>query len=371
LESTGTTADTPSAATPAGSIAYAVELITVNPARLKDWRGSATDEALSLGGPCPECGHATSGAVPRQLSALEARIVPAGPERLTVRLDCACQEPHAGRPDNVTTGCGRTWLAATTTTGGTVALAPAPVPDPELAAAIQAVHDLAPAQLNDVRSAAGKWMGGVSALAGLFSLTGVAITRTTVAGLATSWQVLVALAALASVALAGWAIYLTYQAAYGWPTTADVSTDDKRLAWWKKQEEVPFAMAEKLRQGVLAAAGSLAAIVVTIGLLWFAPQKPAGSLVQATLTDGTVACGTLLPTAGDHVPFSAPAGLVMQLASNGSVVLVPVKSLASVSPVSSCLAPRRAGPSRGSKGMRAFWRPISAFPAAGVIAITK
>jgi hypothetical protein len=336
LESTGTTPNTSSAAAPAGSIPYAVELITVNSAQLSDWRGSATDEALSLGGTCPACGHATSGAVPRRLSALGERAIMAGPERLTVRLDCACQEPHAARPDNAAAGCGRAWLAVTTTTGGTVTLAPAPVPDPEMAAAIQAVDDLAPQQLSDVRSAAGKWIGGVSALAGLFSLTGVAITRTTVAGLGTTWQVLVALAALASVALAGWAIYLIYQAAYGWPTTADVDTDENRLAWWKKQQDAPFATAEKLRQGVRAAAGSLAAIVVTVGLLWFAPQQSAGSLMQATLTSGTVACGTLLPTAGDHVPFSAPAGLVLQLASNGSVVLVPMKSLSSVSPVKSC-----------------------------------
>jgi hypothetical protein len=274
--------------------------------------------------------------VARELSALVARVALAGPERLTVRLDCACQEPHSGRPDNVTAGCGRAWVAVTATTGGTVTLAPAPVPDPEQAAAVQAVHDLGPQQLADVRSAAGKWMGGVTALVSLFSLTGVAITRTTVAGLGSTWQVLVALAALAAVALAGWAIYLIYDAAYGWPTTADVSTDDKLLAWWRKQQEAPFATAGKLRQGVLAAAGSLAAIVVTLGLLWFAPQATAGSLVQATLTNGTVACGTLLPTAGDRVPFSAPAGLVMQLASNGSVVLVPMKSLASVSPVKSC-----------------------------------
>lgn len=336
LESTGTTASTSSAATPAAGIAYAVELITVNSAQLTNWRGSATDEALSLGGPCPACQDATTGTVARRVSELGERAIMAAPERLTVRLDCACQEPHAGRPDNVTAGCGRAWLAVTTTTGGTVALASAPVPDPQQAAAIQAVQDLAPQQLADVRSAAGKWMGGVTALVSLFSLTGVAITRSTVAGLGTTWQVLVALGALAAVAAAGWAIYLIYQAAYGWPTTADVSTDDKRLAWWKQQQEAPFASAGKLRQGVLAAAGSLAAIVVTIGLLWFAPQPSAGSLVQATLTNGTVACGTLLPTAGDHVPFSAPAGLVMQLASNGSVVLVPMKSLASVSPVASC-----------------------------------
>jgi hypothetical protein len=356
----------------AGDIGYLAALITADSAQLADWHGTATDEALTLDGVCPACGHDSPNFVLRKIAVLEARAVAAaGPVRLTVRLDCTCIEHHDGQPDTRTAGCGRSWLAVTLTEAGIVRVGPAggapngplppvpggpvpggpapgepgtdgpspdgpasnkagAVPDPaEVAAATQAIEALGKTQLADISGAAEKWIGGVTALFGLFSIAGVTLTRGTVTALGTQWQVLVAVAGMASLLLAGWSVYLMYQAAYGWPTTVDVSDDTEKVLWYRRQAQLPFRRAERMRAGVRAAAGALAAVAVTALLLWFAPQQQAAApLTQATLTGGSVVCGTLLP--------GTPGTTVIRRASDGTAVSIPLRSVAALTPVSSC-----------------------------------
>jgi hypothetical protein len=85
-----------------------------------------------------------------------------------------------------------------------------------------------------------------------------------------------------------------------------------------------------LKTGVRTAVVSLAALAVTVGLLWSAPQQaPATPLTQVTLTDGSRVCGTLLPA-------TAAGRATIRRASDGAAISIPLRSLAALTAVSSC-----------------------------------
>ena len=200
----------------------------------------------------------------------------------------------------------------------------------EIAVATRAVQDAAQSQLVTLTDAAQKWIAGVTAILGLFSLAGVTFTRTAVTALVTPGQVVVAVLEVIVVGLAGGSVYLMCRAAYGWPVTVDVSDTDKLLKWYDDQQKRPARRAKQLRLGVHLALGALAAIVVTAGVLSFAPQQqPASPIVKATLTSGSVVCGTLLPQTTAGVP-------VIRRASNSVAVPIPVRTLAALTVVASC-----------------------------------
>jgi hypothetical protein len=237
---------------------------------------------------------------------------------------------HPGRPAGVTTGCGRTWFAvAAAAADGTVSLAPVPAPpDPALAAAAQALRAAGPQQLADIRNAAEKWIGGVTALFGLFGLAGVLTTRSTLTSLAAGWQAVIAITAAVAAGLAGLAVYRIYRAAYGWPVTYPVNTNQELLAWYDTQGAAPRIQAGYLRDGVRAAGGALLALVVTAGFLLFAPaQTPTVPFVQVTLTDGSQVCGTLLPAA---------PGATLIRPSDGTSVDLSARSIEAETVVTAC-----------------------------------
>ena len=117
----------------------------------------------------------------------------------------------------------------------------------------------------------------------------------------TGWQVGIALASLAAVGLAAWAIYRAYQEAYGWPKTRWIDNDADQVAWYRDQLSAPERAAHRLRMAVQAAGASLAALLVAVGLLWFAPAaEPVVPLVHLTERGGTVLCGNVLTSAIDR-----------------------------------------------------------------------
>jgi hypothetical protein len=310
-------------------IAYAVEYLLVSAAQLTNWSGSESDADLIVTGPCPMCGDDAPNSIPVQVTAFES-FVPVG--RRTVLLTCTCNSAHPGRPDNVSSGCGRSWIAVAVSDAGLVTLEPLQESsvDPELRAALQELHDIGPAQLDDVRRAAEKWIGGVTALFSLLGVVGITVTRDTVTSSDILWQILIGIPALVAVTLAGFSIFRIYQAAYGWPTTSVIHDDTALRAWYRARETAPLIRAGHLRAGVLFASLSLATLVATAGLLWFAPRQPTPSpLTRATLTDGSQVCGTLLPA-------SDMPGPRIRRASDGSVTIVPLPSLVDLSAVASC-----------------------------------
>lgn len=312
-------------------IKYATERVTVNAAQLASWHGSTSADVLSLSGPCPVCGETSPHEVRRQVTAREGGAAkPAAV--MTSDLKCACEEQHPGRPNTESTGCGRSWYLRTMVAAdGTLTVVPlSAAVDPALAVARKALDDAGPQQLTDLRSVAEKWIGGVTALFSLFGLAGVTITRSTVTDLSTGWQVGIGIAATASISVAGLAIYWIYRAAYGWPVTRPVSSDHEVLAWYRTRLAAPRVQAGYLRNGVQAAGGALAALVITVGLLWFAPQQPTATpLVRATLRDESRVCGTLLPETASGVSR-------IRRPSDGTVVLIPLRSIVGLTGAAAC-----------------------------------
>ena len=309
-------------------IRYAAERITIGAAHLQAWSASPTGATLNLTGPCPACGHDAPNNVPLQVTALEGMTAQAA-HTLTAALRCTCDQPHPDRPADVPRGCGRSWtIVATSSADGRMSLS-APT-DPALVTAAEALRDAAPRQLSDLRSAAEKWIAGITALYGLFGLAGVIISRDSVAKLTTGWQIAIAASAFLAVTLAAWAIYWIYRAAYGWPKVRSVRDDDELRAWYAAQLAAPATSATLLRAGVRAAAASLAALALAVGLLWFAPPAaPVTPLIQVTLDDGSQVCGTLLP---------APAGPNARIRSHadGIVILIPLSQIAALTSVANC-----------------------------------
>ena len=309
-------------------IRYVAERITIDAVHLQAWSASPAGTTLNLAGPCPACGHDAPNSVPLEVTALEA-MTPRTSRTLTAALRCTCDQPHPDRPADVPRGCGRNWsIVATSAADGRVSLSS--LADPALVTAAEALRDAAPRQLGDLRSAAEKWIAGITALYGLFGLAGVVITRDSVAKLTTGWQIAIAASALVAVALAAWSIYWIYRAAYGWPKVRSVRDDDELRAWYAAQLAAPAASAALLRAGVRAAAASLAALTLAVGLLWFAPvAAPVTPLIQATLENGSQVCGTLLPTtAGPTVRIRSSA--------DGTVAVIPLSQIARLTSVAAC-----------------------------------
>jgi hypothetical protein len=307
------------------AIKYVTERVTIEEAQLTSWRAWIDGQFLKLAGRCPVCAHESRAEVPRQVIALEAV---AGTHALTVSVSCACEQVHANRPDGVA-GCGRRW-SCTATTDAESQVTLSPLADPTLEAAAEALNTSGTEQVTEIRAAAEKWIGGVTAIFSLFGLAGIIITRTTLAGLSTWWQVGIAAAAAASIALAALAIYRTYRAAYGWPVTYSVIDDDELRDWYSAQQKAPAVQARYLRDGIRGAGAALAVLVITVGLLWFAPQQQAAApLVRATLSDGSQVCGTLLPATDSGTPR-------IRRASDGAAVSVPLRSLTGLTGVTAC-----------------------------------
>ena len=309
-------------------IRYLTERITIDAVHLQAWSPSSAGTTLNLTGPCPACGHDAPNSIPLEVTALEVMTAPAS-RTLTAALRCTCDQPHPDRPADVPRGCGRSWsIVASSSAGGRVSLSA--LVDPTLVTAAEALRDAAPRQLGDLRSAAEKWIAGITALYGLFGLAGVVITRDSVAKLTTGWQIAIAASALVAVALAAWSIYWIYRAAYGWPKTRSVRDDDELRAWCAAQLAAPAASAALLRAGVRAAGASLAALTLTVGLLWFAPvAAPVTPLIQATLENGSQVCGTFL---------SATAGRAARIRSSadGTVAVIPISQIAELTSVATC-----------------------------------
>lgn len=307
---------------------YVAERITIDPADLTAWSASVAGATLNLLGACPVCGHDAPNNVPLQVTALEGMMAQV-PRTLTAALQCTCDQPHMGRPADIPHGCGRSWsIIATSSADGRVSLS-APT-DPTLVAAAEALRDAAPRQVGDLRSAAEKWIAGITALYGLFGLASVSITRDTVAKLTTGWQLAIAFAALIAVALAAWAIYWAYRAAYGWPKVHSVRTDEELRAWYAAQLAAPATSAALLRTGVRTAGASLAVLIFTVGLLWFAPETaPVTPLMRATLDNGSQVCGTLLPATGSRAAR-------IRRSADGTVVLIQISRIVELTAVVTC-----------------------------------
>ncbi len=309
-----------------GNIVYSAERVTIDAERLRAWSATKTGAVISLVGRCPRCGHDAPNQVPLRAVALESSSL--GERTLTASLVCTCVQPHPQRPVEMQRGCGCMWSVVVTNEDDGALRLSAPN-NPALVEAADALRQATLRQLSDLRSAGEKWIAGITALYGLLGFAGLT-ARGAIVQLGTGWQIGVAVAALAAISLAALAVYWAYRAAYGWPKVRSVRNDEELLAWYADQLAAPERSAAMLRAGVRSAGASLGALVVLVGLLWFAPtQSPSAPMIRTALKDGSVLCGTVLPSAQTNT-------LRLGQFSGSAVISIPISQIDGLTSVSRC-----------------------------------
>ena len=255
-------------------IAYAHELAPATDAQIRTWQVFPATAArpLTVTGACPACDDqcevpiidiVVQGGAP---AAYEAAPV----SHLTRQIICNCRVDHQS-PAGVPAGCGRYWLATLSLkTDGDYTMAVER--DLQLLPAATALNEAARSQDKRVQATAEKWLGAVTGIYGLFSLTGIATAKDALVGLSGASKWLVALALLAGLATAGSALVLGYLAAYGWPRAVEVNDNEQLKLWYAALRDYSKTAAQRLQAAILLTFGSLACLSVVMLLVWFLPR---------------------------------------------------------------------------------------------------
>ncbi|MET9886453.1 hypothetical protein ABZZ20_25605 [Streptomyces sp. NPDC006430] len=309
---------------------------------LLGWRveRAADGRILAVFGPCPNCGHLTRQNVEESVLTLdyaeraagagEATPAPLPPPtaRMTRICDCACNVAHANGSAKPVMSCGSWWLVTIALDEGAVVPVRAAT-DASLLPALRAVQEVTTAEESRLRSSAEKWIAAVTALVGLFGLTGVVVGKDAFTGLSPWARGCAGGAALLAAAFAAAAITQSYRAAYGWPVVVDLGNDQLLTTWFAGRRTHLSQAAAQLRRGVRWALAALAALVVALGCIWFWPRTaPAGAFVEVTRADDSTVCGTLLDSTTER-------GLRIRR-PNGTVETVGAAELGPVRIVNSC-----------------------------------
>ncbi|MFF4382541.1 hypothetical protein [Kitasatospora sp. NPDC001547] len=293
------------------SPAYEPGQYPVTDTELVMWTVVRSDEGeiLRIKGPCPSCGHDTAQQVEGR--ALDRLAVAAGGSapppppaaRMTRICECACSEPHpdgSTPPQNMRT-CGRWWLVSImldrSVPGQQEVVAAL---DDSLLTAARAAKEMAATEEKRLRTSAEKWIAGITALIGLFSLSGVVVGKDSFTGLPDEPRALAGFAAAAAIGCAVVAVMKSYRAAYGWPIDVDISNDELLKKWFDNRRDYISTAVNDLKTGVRLSLISLGSLALAAGFIWFWPRdSPTGPLVQVVRTDDARICGTLLNTTVD------------------------------------------------------------------------
>lgn len=214
--------------------------------------------------------------------------------------------------------------------------------DPLVAQAALELASPVSVELTSARTLAEKWLPGLAALYGLFAIAGAVVGKDTVKDLSDEARNGLFAALTVGAFLAALSIVLGYAAAFGWLRIGkgqDVSTDDKLLRWYgTKGRKAVVSVARRLWIAVGAALGSLACLIVSLGLVWLGPpRKPVTAPVTVTyLQNGQTAakaslCGTITadPTP-QHIALRVTDGPATQTIS------LPAAWVEKIEPTKSC-----------------------------------
>ncbi|MFI5529953.1 hypothetical protein ACIA8O_15565 [Kitasatospora sp. NPDC051853] len=261
-------------------------------------------EIVAIEGPCPRCGHPTEQRVEERIftggaGAAAAPVAPA--DRMTRLCGCACGQDHPGAKEATErTGCGSWWVVTIVRAEGLKASVRV-AQDPNLLPALREAQEIGRTEAARIRSSAEKWIAGVSALLGLFGLTGVVVGKDAFTGLDAAARWVAGGATLLALGLAAAAVVCSYKAAYPFPVEVDIGNDQRLALWFAGRRRHLRKSVGNLRMGVALSLMSLAALVAAVACLWFWPRSaPSGSLVEMTLADDSRVCGELLDSRADR-----------------------------------------------------------------------
>lgn len=292
------------------TVTYKAGRYLVTDAELAGWSVVESDDViLSIKGKCPSCGHDTTQSVQSHLldelakGAAGANVSLPPTERMTRVCECACGQNHPDPkdPHQMWPCCGRWWLATIRITSVGRDQRVMAAADESLLGAAQAARQVAADEETRLRSSAEKWIGAITALIGLFGLSGVLTGANAFANLPGIARLIAGIAAGAAFLAGGRAIVLSYRAAYGWPVDVDVSTDAKLQAWYTQRRNRLTVAVSDFKTAVYFAAAAAVFLAVAVGCIWFWPAAaPANPLVMVTRVDDSQVCGTLLNSSADQ-----------------------------------------------------------------------
>lgn len=256
-------------------IEYADEFVQATDNLVASWRVFVPQGARlpTLIGNCPTCNHECEAEV---TDVVVQGGIPASAERapieiMTRQIICNCRHNHQ-QPASVP-GCGRSWLVALGLQhDGSYALSVQK--DTRLLPPAVALNKALAQQNARIQGAAEKWIGAVTAIYGLFSITGIATAQKALSGMSTESKSLVAIALVVGLACAGSALISGYVAAYGWPNAVGVRNDKELQEWYAALQGYAVTAARRLQWAVLLSFCSLGTLAVVMLLVWFLPRHP-------------------------------------------------------------------------------------------------
>jgi hypothetical protein len=256
---------------------------------LDDWVVVANDDGgYVVSGRCPRCDHPTVAGVSDMV--VTVRDTGPGPDK-TREVHCACTTTHRKAPAG-TLGCGARWLVGLVHDPADGWQVVQGNDDARLAAIAldAAVAD----ESKNLSTVAEKWLPGIVALYGLFGLAGLATSADEVGALAYGAKVAVAVLGVLGLLATGGAIVCSYLAAYGWPKAADVSDDEKLMAWYEGRRQRLQDRAELLTAAVGLSIAAAALLTLALGTVWFGPTAKTPSPEVTVTYDGGTVCGEVV-----------------------------------------------------------------------------
>jgi hypothetical protein len=289
-------------------------------------------------GPCPSCGHPTSGLVATKylvpytgtgaamgLAAPREQAVSAPPGRMgrppqgnglrqVLAMQCDCTYNHPGNGGAF--GCGSRWLLSVTyqpadpaagVQFGTIAAEDAPLCWQQAEAAAASL----PSDLATVQGTAVKWGGVLTSVLGVLALAGVLAGRQTIQSLPVWAQVALGVAVVVALACNVLVHWFGSVAGLGFPRFRKAQNEQEL----RDADLQPLADAEEsvklLGRARQSAVVSVVAAAVAVGIFLFVPPSATGMfrlVLKVRDASATTPCGTLVTgKAGGAYTFT-PAG---------------------------------------------------------------
>ena len=159
--------------------------------------------------------------------------------------------------------------------------------------------------LYDIRAVAGRWAGTIGSLTGVLSLIALVAGPRTASQLQVGWRIAAGVLVLVAIVAAGWATWAAADAAQGKILTT-LSTYARIRDDFRHEEERARRLLARAKTLVVIA---MTALVVAVGVSWFAPSGTTQNLVIRR--GGTVSC----------VPLSSGLTLYLNIDSAASVTV--------------------------------------------------
>jgi hypothetical protein len=242
----------------------------------------AGGEPLKWRGPCVVCTHQHTVEVPDTVVE-GALLQDAAIASVQVRLfPCLCPNPHMGRPEGTRAGCGRYWLGRVAHDADDDTYILSVETDLGLLPQAQALDEAQRSDAERARTQAEKWVGGLTALLGLLSVSGIVTGANAPKAVRADLRWLVFAAAMLALASAAAALVFAYRAAFGSPRNAPVRNQREQNRWYQRLRSTGPRAVRQLKTSILLTLVSLLFAFAVAGLLWFLPREkaPAQCTVQ-------------------------------------------------------------------------------------------